>query len=100
MTKYLLAAAAVAALALSGAAFAEDGKSTSTQQTASKAAAAPKAMTDAQMDKVTAGFSDNAAINECCGQVSLINHGNGDTKQFFHANMPAQSANGFRGTGP
>ena len=47
MTKYLLAAAAVAAIAISGAAFAEDGKVTST---------APKAMSDSEMDQVTAGF--------------------------------------------
>ena len=43
MTKYLLAAAAVAAIAISSAAFAEDGKAT-----------APKAMSDSEMDKVTA----------------------------------------------
>ena len=46
MAKYLLAAAAVAVIAFSGAAFAEDGKATST---------APKAMSDSEMDKVTAG---------------------------------------------
>jgi hypothetical protein len=45
MTKHLLAAAAMAAIALSGAAFAEDGKAT-----------APKAMSDSEMDQVTAGF--------------------------------------------
>jgi Chaperone of endosialidase len=49
MTKYLLVAVAVAAIAFSSAAFAEDAKSASTQ------AAASKAMTDAEMDRVTAG---------------------------------------------
>ena len=46
MTKYLLAAAALAAITLSGAAFAEDGKAKSTT---------PQAMSDSEMDKVTAG---------------------------------------------
>ena len=47
MIRYLLAAAAVAAIAISGAAFAEDGKITST---------APKAMSDSELEKVTAGI--------------------------------------------
>ena len=49
MTKYMLAAAAVAAIALSGAAFAEEAKHPTKS-------AAPLAMSDTELDKVTAGF--------------------------------------------
>ena len=44
--KRLIALAALAAIGFAGAAYAEDGKPTST---------APKAMSDREMDKVTAG---------------------------------------------
>ena len=53
MSKYLLVAAAVAAIAISGAAFAEDGKATST---------APKPMSDSEMDKVTAGVAPGEGV--------------------------------------
>ena len=47
--KSLIASAALAAIGFAGVAYAEDGKANSSQ------AATPKAMTDAEMDKVTAG---------------------------------------------
>src|SRR4051812_34181644 len=65
MTKYLLAAAAVAAIAISGAAFAEDGKAT-----------APKAMSDTDLDKVTAGNGPGFGILTADGHTGNVSHSN------------------------
>jgi len=74
MTK-LLAAAAVAAIAISGAAFAEDGKVTT-----------PKAMSDSEMDKVTAGFN-------------VLTNRNGVITQSNVNDNALSNGHGLRGTG-
>jgi hypothetical protein len=61
MMKYL-ATAAVAVIAFSGAAFAEDGKAT-----------APKAMSDSEMDKVTAGAPGFGVNTACCENPLSLN---------------------------
>ena len=76
MSKYLLAAAAVAAIGLSGAAYAGETATTGTGK--STKAIAAKRMTDAEMDKVTAGathriphgpFTDKDVGQGICGPV-------------------------------
>jgi len=95
MMKSVSALAMIMALSMT-AAVAKDLKQDKKATTPAVAAAQ---MNDSEMDKVTAGFSDNAAQNFCCGTDSLINHSS-TSQSFDHAKMPPASANGFRGTGP
>jgi hypothetical protein len=78
MTRLLLTAAAVAAIAISGAAFAEDGKAKST---------APQAMSDSEMDRVTAGtvqrFGTPGTSNY---QINLPSRANEATGANVHGN--------------
>jgi hypothetical protein len=65
MSKHFLAAAAVAAIGFAGAAYAGD--------------AAPKAMSDSEMDKVTAGFPTEVGVDTGLGiDTAHDNPGNAD----------------------
>jgi hypothetical protein len=80
MSKYLVAAAALAAIGFAGAAYAGDDSNRMTN------AAAPQAMSDSDLDKVTAGST------------TVENYGRGDvptSKVNIHA-----YENGFRGKDP
>jgi hypothetical protein len=77
MTKHLLAAAAVAAIAFSGAAFAGEATKSST--------AGPVAMSDAEMDRVTAG------------DAAFIRTNNGDVSPNWSRQGELNAGHGFRG---